>query len=170
MPLKWIGCILIVAACGGFGFALSVQYRREISMLQQLETAVRHMRCELNCRVDSLSLICARVASQVSGPIRDILQAMSNELDKQICPDAANCMDTVLASAIGLPESVKLCLRQLGASMGRYDLAGQLGELEAVQERCNILIAEMSAQKDKRTHAYQTLGLCAGAAVAILLI
>lgn len=170
MPLKWMGCILIVASCGGFGFALAIQYRREIALLQQLETAVRYMRCELSCRVDSLSQICAGVAGQVTGPIQDILQSVSMELDKQICPDASSCMQLVLSSYVGIPENARLCLQQLGASLGRYDLAGQLGELDAVHERCNILIAEMWEQKDKRTHAYQTLGLCAGAAVAILLI
>lgn len=170
MPIKWLGSILIVAACGGFGFLLSIQYRNEIAVLQQLESAVRYMRCELTCRVDSLSQICSRVSGQVTGIVGEVLCNMAAELDKQICPDAAECMHAVLSTTAGLPERVKGCFCQLGTSLGRYDLESQIGELEAVQERCNILIAEMRKQKEQRTHAYQTLGLCAGAAVAILLI
>ena len=61
-------------------------------------------------------------------------------------------------------------LRQLGKTLGRFDLEGQLQGLQAVCAAC--LEARDSLQKDRdtRLRSYRTLGLCAGAALAILFL
>ena len=58
----------------------------------------------------------------------------------------------------------------MGSSLGRFDLDGQLLGLEAVRVYCQEQLSEMSKDRDVRLRSYQTLGLCAGAALAILFV
>ena len=61
-------------------------------------------------------------------------------------------------------------LLQLGHSLGRFDLSGQLSELTALREQCDEEIRELRLDRSERLKSYRVLGLCAGAALVILLI
>ena len=58
----------------------------------------------------------------------------------------------------------------MGSSLGRFDLEGQLQGLESVRIYCREQLDELSKDRDVRLRSYQTLGLCAGAALAILFV
>ena len=58
----------------------------------------------------------------------------------------------------------------LGASLGRFDLQGQLQGIESVRAQCRKDLAELEDNRDQRLRSYQTLGLCAGCALAILFL
>ena len=49
-----------------------------------------------------------------------------------------------------------------------FDLAGQLKSLKALQRACQDALVSLERDKDVRMRNYQTLGLCAGAALAII--
>jgi hypothetical protein len=61
-------------------------------------------------------------------------------------------------------------LRELGQSLGRFDLNGQLLGIAAVRNTCRSKLQQFEKNKEVRLRSYQTLGLCAGAALAILFI
>ncbi len=77
-----------------------------------------------------------------------------------------------MAAALGrsreLTGDVQKRLLQLGRCLGRYDLQGQLQGLEAVQRGCEEALTALGRDREARLRSYQTLGLCAGAALAIL--
>ena len=58
----------------------------------------------------------------------------------------------------------------LGRWLGRFDLDGQLKGLDAVRQECRRHLEELNNNREVRLRSYQTLGLCAGAAIAILFI
>ena len=66
--------------------------------------------------------------------------------------------------------SCRSLLSQLGKSLGQLDLAGQLRGLAAAQEACRKELERVEAEKAGRLRCYRALGLCAGAALAILLL
>ena len=69
-----------------------------------------------------------------------------------------------------LPKKTAQYLGDLGQSLGVFDLQGQLRGLESVRCNCMSAITEREQQRPQRVRSYETLGLCAGAALAILLI
>lgn len=170
MMLKWTGVILIVFGCGTVGFKTANDQRREIRALRQLVKALDYMTCELSYRVLPLPQLFRSAAAESTGSINAVLFAMARELDAQVCPDAAHCMKAVLRNSTGLPESIRSCLEQLGSTLGCFDLDGQLTGLEGVRQACTRQLAELENNKDARLRSYQTLGLCAGAALVILLL
>lgn len=170
MPLKLIGAVFVVAGCGGFGFSLAMNYRREVKSLRQLLTILEFMECELEYRLCVLPQLCREASSYATSNIRQVFLALSQELELQICPDAGCCMEMALRKGKELPASVKKVLLLLGQSLGRFDLKGQLSELASVKAACRETLDELLSNRESRIRNYQTLGLCAGAALAILLI
>lgn len=170
MDYKWIGAVLIVAGCGGFGFSLSAEHRREENSLRKLIALLDFMACELQYRMTPLPELCVAAAGETCGPLRQIFSKLAELLEASVSWDVAGAMDDALQSAEPLPEKTRDNLLALGRSMGRFDLTGQLSALESVRAGCRRDLEEFTANRDIRLRNYQTLGICAGAAVAIILI
>ena len=58
----------------------------------------------------------------------------------------------------------------MGTSLGTFDAEGQIKSLEAVRTEALALKEQQSHNLNERLRSYQTLALCAGAALAILLV
>jgi len=170
MSLKLIGSILIVAACGGFGFKIAANHIKEEKSLRQLIAILDYMECELQYRLTPLPVLCTQAAASSNGALQKTFLALARELEDQISPDVACCMAAALGQACELPRLTWQELDMLGKSLGRFDLDGQLKGLEAVRQDCRCNLERLCENRDVRLRSYQTLGLCAGAAMAILLI
>jgi hypothetical protein len=99
-----------------------------------------------------------------------VLVQLASELEAQVAPDAGSCMNAVLSKTSGLPPRTRKNFQLLGVSLGQFDLQGQLTGLEAARKQCRRELDELSKNRDVRLRSYQTLGLCAGSALAILFL
>ena len=169
MDLTWIGAVLIIVGCGGIGFMMAMYDRRELADLEQLSCALEFMICELNYRVVPLPELCRLAGESSSGNIRKLFFDLCRELERQIAPDAQCCMNAAV-SALEFSPVIKNLLRDLGRTVGRVDLRCQLRGLEAVRQEAVLALDKLTKNQDVRLRSYQTLGLCAGAALAILLL
>ena len=170
MNLKWIGALMVILGCGGFGFSLAANTKREESMLYQLKNALRYMENELEFHMTPLPQLCRMTARTLKGKIQLVFLSLTEELESQIYPDASVCMLTTLGKNPDLPRSVRKTLKMLGKSLGCFDLSGQIRGLEASGEICSQELEYMKRNKYERLRGYRTLGLCAGAALTIILL
>ncbi len=170
MSIKWMGAALIVAGCGGFGFLMAWNLSREVSALRRLIGILDYMSCELEYRLTPLPTALRKAAVSGDGCVNRVLISLAEELENQVAPDVISCMRAVLARTPELPKRTRAMLEELGISLGAFDLPGQLKGLEAVQQNCSRLLSELEQNRTQRTRSYQTLGLCAGAALAVLFI
>lgn len=170
MSFKLIGSILIIAACGGCGFKIAAAHIKEERTLRQLIAALDYMECELQFRLTPLPTLCHQAAAQSSGALQRVFLTLAKELEDQISPDVERCMTAALLQSKDIPRITYEALDTLGKSLGRFDLDGQLKGLEAVRQDCRRNLEELCQNRNVRLRSYQTLGLCAGAAMAILLI
>ena len=99
-----------------------------------------------------------------------MLTELARELENQITPEASSCMYAALSRNEHLPPAAAEAMRMLGTSLGRFDLQGQLQGLEQVRVFCRGALDQMACGRDQRIRGYQTLGVCAGAALAILFV
>lgn len=166
--LKWIGAILVFAGCGFFGFKTAGAYLAEERMLRKLIGVLDFMSCELQYKLTPLPDLCRQSAGETSGTLQKLLFVFADELESQVSPNVKSCMNAAISKFALLPELTKKCLYQLGQSMGRFDLSGQIQALESVRISCRHYLSKLEAGKDLRLRSYQTLGLCAGAALVIL--
>ena len=167
---KLIGAVLIVLSCGGFGFAMAASFRKEENALRQLIGALDYMQCELQFHLTPLPELCQMAGREQRGIVGDFLVALSEELACQTSPEVIGCMQSVFSRFPVLPERIRKPLELLSASLGRFDETGQITGLEAVRSHCRRELDSMARNQENRLRSYQTLGLCAGAAIAILFV
>lgn len=139
-------------------------------MLRCLEGMLSAMHKELEYRLTPLPELC-RYASQLwTGKISKVLLCFSEELERDRHLDAVSCMTSAMGKFPDLPPRTRCGLELFGRSVGRYDLAGQLQGLDEVASYCQQELGKLSDNRESRLQSYQTLGLCAGAALVILFI
>lgn len=170
MTGKLLGAALIVAGCGGFGFSMAAFYRREVQGLRQIIAALNIMECELQYRHTPLPELCRCVAREVDKPIGTVFRHLTQELEQQLRPDASACMHAALHIGPELPKGLRDIMEEFGNTLGRYDLPGQLKGLEALRQLCQERLNTWTENSRQRIRSYQTLGICAGIALAILMI
>ena len=170
MSYKMLGSILVIVGCGGTGFALAAAHLREKKQIGQLLNILQYMYCELRYHLTPLPQLCRQAAADASGILHNVFSALARELDWQESADVCSCMQASLRICHDVPLRIRRLLLFLGKNLGRYDLEGQLQGLEEVQVRCKTVLLELENNQKERLRSYRTLGLCAGFALAILLL
>ena len=168
MSVKWIGAILVIAGCGGAGFSITAKHRQREIQMRQLMAALQYMESDLQYRLTPLPELCRSAGRECSGILREVFCNLARELSWQTAPDAGSCMHAALKRSHDLSPELRKLLLRLGRGLGRFDLQGQIRSLQAVQGACKEELIKMCKNRDTRLRSYQTLGLCAGAALAIL--
>lgn len=168
MTYKWIGAILVMAGCGGWGFALAARQRQQERLLGQLEEILSLMSRELSYRLTPLPELCRQAGREAKGPISQIFTALATQLDSLAAPEVSGCMKKVLREHRDLPTDIRRLLYRLGRTLGRFDLPGQLEGLSVLQRECEQERRRAGENREERLRSIRTLGLCAGAALVIL--
>ena len=170
MGYKWIGAILIMASCSGCGFAIAAGKRREEQLLYQLIGILQFLEADLQYRLTPLPELCRLAAGETRGILRTVFLNLYRELKWQKLPDAGSCMYAAIQRSGEIPPKVRRLLVQLGHTLGRFDLPGQLQGIRSVRKRSEETLDANRKNRDERLRSYQPLGICAGAALAIILI
>lgn len=167
--MKLIGAMMIVLCCGWFGFSMAGAHRREEEQLRQLIGALDYMHCELQYKQTPLPELCRQAAACChKGTIQSFFQELGSQLQAQTQPTPNACVKAILGRSKRFPQLCQSALEALGASLGQFDLEGQLNSLEAVRTSSREKLAQHCLGKEAQRRSYQTLGICAGAALVIL--
>lgn len=169
MMWKWIGAVLVIAGCGTVGVSMAWAHKREERLLRNLKGAIDFMAWELQYRLTPLPELCRLVGAEQKNPVGQTFLRLSRELESQILPDVSYCMNNTLLEG-DLPKRLTEGFRLLGQNLGRFDLQGQLNGMEIVRNYCDRELESLGKNREERLRSYQTLGLCAGAALAILFV
>ena len=126
--IRLVGAVCIVTGCGGFGFAMAAANRREEAELVGLISALEYMSCELSYRMTPLAALCRGAAN--GGQVGQFLAELASELERGTAPDVQACVRLVL-DRLQPPKLLRRHLSELGVTLGRFDLPGQLRGLES---------------------------------------
>lgn len=170
MTYKWIGAFLITFSCSGFGFSLALHHLKETRLLSALELILDDMLRELPYHLTPLPDLIRNAAQKAPGVICRVFTLFADNLDRQILPDAASCMESALKDAALSYTHLSKILSLLGDSLGRFDLAGQIGSLNSVHQQCKQELLVLRSDQQTRIRSYRVLGLCAGVSLVLLLI
>ena len=168
MILKIIGACMVIAGCGSVGFKIAANHRKEERHLRQLSNVLDYMECELQYRLTPLPQLCRQAAAEF--PAMSVFSKLVLVMEAQTHVDADQCMSEALRSCKNVPPITRNILELLGKSIGRFDLDGQLKGFASARQECKRNLDLLSVNLDNRLRSYQTLGLCAGAALAILFV
>ena len=169
MELKLIGALMLIAGCTGAGFTAAAVHRKEIHTITQLLNVVSYMECELQYHLTAMPALCRQASQMCNGIIKKLLKLFSAELENQISADASICLNIAIDKCGDLTPLAKECVEKLGQSLGMFDLQGQLLSLSYAKRLCEDKLKQLKNNEEVRLRSYKALGLCAGAALAILL-
>ena len=168
MTLRLLGALLVVLGGGGIGLLKVLQYTREERALRQLSDVLSYMGSELEYRMTPLTELCRLTAMETNGCIRNFLERLRTELDNQVLPNAEICVHAALVKQTDIPEKVRTCLLQWGMTLGKFDAEGQMNGIIQTKRMVTQELEELRRDRQCRLRSYQTLGFCAGAALAVL--
>lgn len=169
MNINYMGALLVILGCGGFGFSMAAAYRREERLLRQLMEVLQFFQWELSCRLTPLPELCRMAGSLGKGSVHLLFSVLSRELEERLAPQVSDCMYAALQHS-DLSPGIRELACELGRSLGRFDLEGQLQGLNEIRKRCCQQLETLQNNRTDRLRSYQTLGLCAGAALVILFL
>ena len=167
--LRLMGAGCIVAGSGAFGFAMAAASRAEERQLRALLGALEYLSCELSYRLTPLPNLCRGAAEGRGGAVAEFFRSLAGALERQQEPDVQGCVRMIL-SELELPGSLGRILGELGQTLGRFDLPGQLRGLELGIRETEQALRTIREGAPERRRSWQTLGLCVGAALAILFV
>lgn len=171
MNTRMIGAMLVVTGCGAVGFYMAMTHKQQIRAMRELLGILDYMVCELQYRMTPLPELCKKIGQvSSSGHVGFFFMKLSEELKSQISPHVNRCVEMALQKSSGLPHRCKEYLKMLGTTLGQFDLDGQLKGIQGVYAQMERELEQMEKGRLERIRSYQTLGLCAGAALAILLM
>ena len=170
MIVKVLGAICIMCVCAGFGFSLAYKQMKEIYLLDQWIRILQRMENEIQYRLRTIPDIFRQISNEENGIFRDFLLRTAIEMENQIQPDVRRCMDVAMCSLSGAPGSVIKLMQQLSNELGRFEVEGQICGIERVRLKAEEIRNDLNRDKTKRIRGYQTLGICAGAALVIIFI
>lgn len=168
--LKWFGATMVLVSCGSFGFSLASEHRKKERTIRRILRILTYMECQLQYHLTPLPELCREASRETGGSVREIMEKLAVELEKQTAPDTASCMNAALRSVKNLPRELCGLFKLLGRSLGKFDLLGQLAGLAEVREACNRELDVLNENRTQRLRSYRVLGISAGAALAILLL
>lgn len=170
--VRLIGILLIVCGTSGFGFGAAYQLKRTIRQLTALDSALQLMECELRFTHPPLPALCRTVSKSADGPIKQLFENLSNLLGDRTTRNTETAMQKAIENTkhLSLSGRAVFALLELGETLGQFDLQGQLTMLASVRKRLETEIAALSREQKQRCKTYEALGICAGIAVAILIL
>lgn len=169
MNVRWFGAALIVTACTGFGFAQALSFQKEEKHLRQLLELLHYLSCELEYKLTPLPQLLSDSGKRIGGTMAELFCDISSEMDAQCNATASDCINSVL-NQYRLSIPVLNILRNFSASLGQFDLSGQLQGLAHCKILCQQALETRKSGREERLRTYRLLGVSTGLALAIWLI
>lgn len=168
--VKLCGAVLIIFSSTCCSFSLTIHRLQEVRLLTVLEYMIDDILCELPFSMAPLPDLVRKTASKTPTALRRIFAAFADNLDQQFFPDVSSCMENALHESNSSFLKVNQILLLLGQSLGRFDLPGQEKSLKSVWEQCHHNLRILREDQTESIRCTRVLGICAGAALVILLI
>ena len=165
-----LGALLLVAGCGCIGFTMANTYRREVQMLRQMCCFLERIGCELQYRLTPLPQLLRNELEILSGDMHALILDFVIQLESQVTPDVSSCLKASIEKYPGISQRIRMLLFDLGTSLGRFDLNGQLKCLDALQTAVRNELTYLEDKLPGYTRCCHTYALGVGAILALILI
>ncbi len=170
--LKILGALCIIggSSAAGFGFAACV--RRQAEQLRELSAALSSMRDEIEYRATPLPRLLSELSEQTAGAISELFRFWSEALTAACGASIPYALSCALRRTrrLTLGQDGLSALQTLAQSLGRFDAEAQLRAISLCTQRIENQIARLESEKPARCRSYRTIGVCAGLALAVILL
>ena len=170
--IRMIGAALVVLSSGtvGFGFARAVKL--QCAQLEGLLWALDTMQSEMSARLTPLAQLFSGLSACRQKDVAAFFAEAGRARSAQPYCAVPGCFNRGFQQAKGFrpgDEGVH-ALYGLSLNLGRFDLESQLAAIERTKESVTAALLALQGQKRARCRSYETIGICAGLALAVMLL
>lgn len=158
----------IVLSAGSVGFGMACSVKKKIGILRQMVRALQLLRNEIAFCGTPLPQAFALMAASCEGLLGQQFEAIAKTMDKHPWMTAAEAMRQ--SKSVIQDLTVESLLNELTEGLGKYDLEAQLQAISFAKNRTDTLLLQAEQEQNSKSKLYETLGICAGLSIAILLI
>ena len=162
--------LVIIVCCALAGHKKSVDDRQNIISINEFIKALNIMICELEFHRSPLPTLCSFVSERTEGVVSKIFTLLNHELAAQVMPDVSNCCSIAIQKCSGIPSHLNNLFCLMGESLGIFDVAGQVSQLRYVKSVAEKIMEDSHKHYERFGRSNQTLWICAGIALAVILI
>lgn len=168
--LLGVGFVALAAGAVGFGFARNVKL--QCTQLDALVWALETMQGEMSARLTPLPELFLLLGSSGQKDVSLFFRTAGMALTTPPgCTVPVAFKRGFAASANFRPgEQAVQALYALASGLGRLELERQLAAIEQAKGAVTRELLSVQAQKQARVRSYGTIGVCAGLALAVILL
>ena len=170
--MRRAGIVLGVVYAGCVGVRIARAQKKRCSLERQLVAGLQLMKNEVDVCAAPWPRAFAVMAVAVDGPLEQLFSAVAREMDRNRFLTPLMAVRQALREIPELPagDAAQQTLLELAARLGRYDTDSQLQGIDLALLRLTEELHKAEQERGTRSKTYQTLGICTGLAVAILLM
>lgn len=167
--IRLVGAVMIVLGAGSFGIAKAAQFYRRQRLLRSFLAALEILKCEIRYTLFPLPKLCRLTAERCERTSAEYLRKYAELLENGESRSTA-ARKAMEATNCAFTPSAGMAILELFSALGRYDLAGEENLLQLTRQRLQAELERGEREKRPMAKGYALLGLCTGAAIAILLV
>ena len=165
--LKWLGILLLVAACLLLGNKQAVALRERVKIWEQASRLAGMLETRIAYSTRPIPQLLNELYSTDNLTALPFLPKLSSCAPEKM----AECWQTGVEKELTvLPVSDRALLAAFGAPLGRTDIAGQIAHCRTYAARFEERRTAAAAELSEKGRLYPLLGLLGGLALALLLI
>lgn len=170
--IRMIGAALVVLSSGAVGFGFARAVKLQCAQLEGLLWALDTMQSEMSARLTRWRSFSRGFAPAGRRMSRLFLRKPEGRCLRSLTARCRVCFKRGFQQARGFrpgDESVQ-ALYGLSLNLGRFDLESQLAAIERTKASVTAALLALQGQKRARCRSYETIGICAGLALAVMLL
>ena len=170
--IRMIGAALVVLSSGAVGFGFARAVKLQCAQLEGLLWALDTMQSEMSARLTPLAQLFSGLSACRQKDVAAFFAEAGRALSAQPYCTVPDCFKRGFQQAKGFrpgDESVQ-ALYGLSLNLGRFDLESQLAAIERTKASVTAALLALQGQKRARCRSYETIGICAGLALAVMLL
>ena len=169
--IRWLGFLLIVCGTSAIGIQMAGGVHRAVRFFQDMQTALDRMSREISYHLTPLAQLTQTVAQDLTEPVNALISAFGSRLlSAPEEPMQMHMLEAMKSCGAAVPQEARRILMTLSGSLGRQDVSAQVSALETASREIEAVRKDYENRQKTQCRSYETLGVCAGLAVAILFI
>lgn len=170
MYLRIIGALTLCVGSSVFGFSAAGAIKRSIKTLRQLIVSLEIMRCEVSYTLTPIAKICQIISKSCRGEVALFYEKLMGIYSGNY-PEQDNWASTLLQDTLrNIPQDALDAMTELISSFGKFGVTEQLRMIDLTAEKLNASLDKINSEKMQRCKCYETLGICTGLAIAVLIV
>jgi len=169
--IRWLGFVMIVGGASAAGILMATGVKRSLILYQQSIAALVYMKNEIEFQLTPIDKIAFELGNRLDAPLSSVFRALYSAIHfVPGIPLGLQMQHALAQTTQSFPLELKRTLTSLFDLLGKQDMLAQIRAINLAEERLNQEIQRLNAEKKERTRAYRTIGMCAGLALAVILI